>query len=162
MSIFFPKIIKTYLQHLPKNPSKKYPGTDGPGARTISIVRPRSLRYSEQVKEHILHVYVTPWTGQEKIILINPFLDILTCLGGSRPGNKTNWVVFDVESECLGPRTYFLSLDHVLFLRKHVPYMKIYLLMCVCFLLFLLYVHGVKSLLLTYKALWRPLLPAYI
>ena len=35
----------------------------------------------------------------------NDFPDILIWIGEFRPGNKTIWVVFDVESDFLGPRT---------------------------------------------------------
>ena len=38
---------------------------------------------------------------------------ILTWIGEFRPGNKTIWVVFDEESDVLGPRTLKLSLDQV-------------------------------------------------
>ena len=41
------------------------------------------------------------------------FVDILTWIGEFRPGNKTIWVVFDEESDVLGPRMHFLSLDRV-------------------------------------------------
>ena len=34
----------------------------------------------------------------------NNFSDILTWIGEFRPGNKTIWVVFDEESDFLGPR----------------------------------------------------------
>ena len=39
--------------------------------------------------------------------------DILTWIGEFRPGNKTIWVVFYVESEFSGPRAQFLSPDRV-------------------------------------------------
>ena len=32
-------------------------------------------------------------------------VEILTWIGEFRPGNKTVWVVFDEESDVLGPRT---------------------------------------------------------
>ena len=38
---------------------------------------------------------------------------ILTCIGEFQPGNKNIYVVFDEESEFLGPRTPKLSLDQV-------------------------------------------------
>ena len=50
----------------------------------------------------------------------NTFPDILTWIGEFRPGNKTIWVVFYVESEFSGPRAQFLSPDRVFW--KNVPY----------------------------------------
>lgn len=39
-------------------------------------------------------------------------------MGEFRPGNKTVWVVFDEESECLGPKRNLLRLDQVSFRKK--------------------------------------------
>ena len=39
--------------------------------------------------------------------------DMLTWIREFRPGNKTTWVVFEEESNLLGPMRYLLSLDHV-------------------------------------------------
>ena len=47
---------------------------------------------------------------------------MLTWVGEFRPGNKTIWVVFYVESEFSGPRAQFLSPDRVFW--KNVPNKK--------------------------------------
>ena len=47
----------------------------------------------------------------------NMFPDVVTWIGEFRFGNKTTWVVFDEESDFLGPRMDFLSPDQV-FLGK--------------------------------------------
>ena len=48
---------------------------------------------------------------------------ILTCIGEFRPGNKTIYVVFDEESEFLGPRTPKFSPGQVF--QENVPYKKL-------------------------------------
>ena len=63
------------------------------------------------------------------------FLDILTWIGEFRPGNKTIWVVFYVESEFSGPRAQFLSPDRVFW--KNVPYKNFENFEISCFSLFL-------------------------
>ena len=45
---------------------------------------------------------------------------MLTWIDEFRPGNKTIWVVFDEESELLGPKASKSSLDQVC-LRKTYP-----------------------------------------
>ena len=45
---------------------------------------------------------------------------MLTWIYEFRPGNKTIWVVFDEESDWLGPRLYVFVQTQ--FLEKGVPY----------------------------------------
>ena len=51
----------------------------------------------------------------------NQVSNILSWIGEFRPGNKTIWVVFDVDTDFLGPRAYLLSLDLV-YVGKHTLY----------------------------------------